>query len=75
VTKPIGITRHRRETILLFLETVGRPARTSEIRTAVHRWFPEASVYSCLGELVNEGRVKRITRERDALVAMSGEGK
>jgi hypothetical protein len=31
----MGITRHTRRMIILFLATIGRPARTSEIRAAV----------------------------------------
>jgi hypothetical protein len=56
--------------ILLFLETIGRPARTSEIRRAVVSVSPECAVplYGCLGELLTAGRLKRITTERDALI-------
>jgi hypothetical protein len=76
-TKPIGITRHTSALILLFLETVGRPVRTSEIREAITRVSPESAVpiYGCLGELMTAGRVKRITTERDALIAVRGEVK
>jgi hypothetical protein len=35
VTKPIGKMAHTRGLILMFLQTRGRPARTSEIRQAV----------------------------------------
>ena len=35
VTKPIGKMQHTRGLVLLFLQTLGRPARTSEIRHAV----------------------------------------
>jgi hypothetical protein len=59
VTKPIGITLHTQRLILMFLATVGRPARTSEVRTAVVRCAPEsaAPIYGCLGDLVTAGAV------------------
>jgi hypothetical protein len=63
--------------ILLFLETIGRPARTSEIREAITRVSPESAVpiYGCLGELLTDGRVKKLTHERDALITPNGERK
>jgi hypothetical protein len=66
-TKHIGKMEHTKQLILLFLETVSRPARCSEIREAICRQFPEAPVYGSLGELNNDGRVRRITMERNAL--------
>jgi hypothetical protein len=50
----------------------GRPARTSEIREAVVRCSPESEkpIYGCLGELITAGQVKRVSTERDALIAI-----
>jgi hypothetical protein len=75
VSKPIGVTLHTRRLILLFLATIGRPARTSELRAAVVRWSPEsaAPLYGCLGDLQTAGHVKRITMERDALLTLRKE--
>jgi hypothetical protein len=70
VRHPIGKLQHTRGLILLFLDTVGRPARTSEIRRAVLRWFPEAAVYGSMVELQCSGHIKRLTHERDALFAL-----
>jgi hypothetical protein len=74
VTKPIGITRHTAELILLYLATIDRPARTSEVRRAVTAICPEAAdpIYGCLGDLQAAGRVKRLTMERDALLTIGG---
>jgi hypothetical protein len=70
VTKPISRMEHTKQMILLYLETVGRAARTSEIREAVTRVSPESAVpiYGCLGDLMAAGMVKKITFERDALI-------
>ena len=72
LNKPIGITSHTQRLILLYLATIGRPARTSEIREAVVRCSPESEkpIYGCLGELITAGQVKRVTTERDALIAI-----
>jgi hypothetical protein len=67
VKYPISKMQHTAQLILLFLDTVGRPARTSEIRKAVCARYPEAQIYSSLGELHCAGQVKRISNERDAL--------
>ena len=63
-----------RRLILLHLATIGRPARTSEVRAAVVKYSPEsaAPLYSALGELQTAGLVKRLTMERDALLALAG---
>jgi hypothetical protein len=70
VTKPIGGLELTKRMIMLDLETVGRTARTSEIREAVTRVSPESAVpiYGCLGDLMVAGMVKKITFERDALM-------
>jgi hypothetical protein len=72
VTKPIGLTRHTSELVLLFLSTIGRPARTSEVRRAIVAISPDSAspIYGALGDLVTAGRVKRLTHERDALLAI-----
>jgi hypothetical protein len=72
ITKPLGITQHTCRMIMLYLATVGRPARTSEIRAAIVEQSPESAtpIYGCLGELLTAGRVKRLTTERDALIAL-----
>jgi hypothetical protein len=69
VTKLMGVTRHT-SMILLYLEAVRRPARTSEIREAVVKYSPEAAVpiYGCLGDLLTASRIRRLSRERDVLV-------
>lgn len=72
VTKPIGKMEHTKQMILLFLDTVSRPATCSEIRKAICRRFPEAPVYGSLGELNTAGTVQRITMERDALYTIRG---
>jgi hypothetical protein len=61
-----------RQLILLFLKTVGRPARTSEIRKAVLEQYPEAAIYSCISEMQANGQIKRLTFERDALFVLGG---
>ena len=68
----IGVSKlqHTRGLILLFLDTIGRPARTSEIRKVVLRWFPEAAVYGGMLELQCSGQIKRLSHERDALFAI-----
>jgi hypothetical protein len=72
VTKPIGITRHTSELVLLYLATIGRPARTSEVRQAVIKYSPDSAspIYGCIGDLHTAGRIKRITCERDALLEL-----
>jgi hypothetical protein len=70
VRHPISKLQHTRGLILLFLDTIGRPARTSEIRKAVLRWCPEAAVYGGMVELQCEGHIKRLSHERDALFAI-----
>jgi hypothetical protein len=72
VTKPIGKMQHTRGLILMFLQTRGRPARTSEIRQAVLQFYPEAAVYGCIGELQAAGEIKRLSFERDALFVLRG---
>jgi hypothetical protein len=72
VTKPIGKMAHTRGLILMFLQTRGRPARTSEIRQAVLAQYPEAAIYGCIGELHAAGEIKRLSFERDALFALRG---
>jgi hypothetical protein len=67
VTKPIGKMAYTRGLILMFLQTRGRPARTSEIRKAVLQCYPEAADYGCIGELQAAGEIRRLTCERDAL--------
>jgi hypothetical protein len=73
VTKPIGITRHTSELILLYLATIGRPARTSEVRQAIVKHSPDSAtpLYGCLGDLLTAGRVKRLATERDALLILN----
>jgi hypothetical protein len=73
ITKPIGKMAHTRGLILMFLQTRGRPARTSEIRQAVLAQYPEAAIYGTLGELQASGEIKRLSFERDALFALRGE--
>jgi len=63
----IGKLQHTRGLILVFLDTIGRPARTSEIVRAVLKFYPEAAVYGSMTELQCTGRIKRMTHERDAL--------
>jgi len=70
VRHPISKLQHTRGLILLFLDTIGRPARTSEIRKAVTKWCPEATVYGGMLELQCAGHIKRLTHERDALCAI-----
>lgn len=70
VKHPIGKLQHTRGLILVFLDTVGRPARTSEINKAVLCWYPEAAVYAAMCELHCAGRIKKLTHERDALFAI-----
>jgi hypothetical protein len=62
--------------ILLYLEAVRRPARTSEVRKAVVKYSPEAAVpiYGCLRDLLTAGRIRKISQERDTLVAFSVAG-
>lgn len=74
VLKPIGVTNMTTRMILLYLSTIKRPARTSEIRAAVVQHSPESAnaLYGCLQELQAVGMVKRLTFERDALMT-SGE--
>jgi hypothetical protein len=69
VAKSIGLTQHTRRLIMLYLDTIGRPARTSEIRAAIVRQSPESAspIYGCLGDLQTAGHVTRLTMERDAL--------
>jgi hypothetical protein len=67
VQHPIGKLQYTRGLILLFLDTVGRPARTSEIARAVLKQYPEAAVYAAQTELLCSGHIKRLTHERDAL--------
>jgi hypothetical protein len=71
-SRPIGATQHTCQMILMSLKTIGRPARTSEIRRAVVSVSPKCAVplYGCLGELLTAGRLKRITTERDALITV-----
>jgi hypothetical protein len=58
--------------ILLFLDAIARPARTSEIRAAVLRHSPASTtpIYGCLGDLITDGRLQRISTERDALITV-----
>jgi hypothetical protein len=72
VTKPIGKMAHTRA-LILFLQTRGRPARTSEIRQAVLAQYPEAAIYGCIGDMQTAGEIKRLSFERDALFALRGE--
>jgi hypothetical protein len=57
ITKPMGVTRDTSQMILLYLEAVKRPARTSEVRKAVVKYSPEAAapIYGCLGDLMQRG--------------------
>jgi hypothetical protein len=74
VTKPIGMTQHTCQMIMLYLATIGRPARTSEIRKAVVEHSPASTtpIYGCLGDLQTAGEIRRLTHERDALFALRG---
>jgi hypothetical protein len=72
VTRPIGKMAHTRGLILMFLQTRGRPARTSEIRKAVLQFYPAAPVYGALGDMQTAGQIKRLTFERDALFVLGG---
>jgi hypothetical protein len=72
VRHPIGKLQHTRGLILLFLDTVGRPARTSEIARAVLKQYPQAAVYGAMVELQCTGHIKRLSHERDALFALRG---
>jgi hypothetical protein len=58
-----GKMARTRQLILLFLKTVGRPARTSEIRKAVLEQYPEAAIYSCISDMQANGQTKRLTFE------------
>jgi hypothetical protein len=73
VSKPIGLSRHTADLILLYLTAINRPARTSEVRQAVVNICPESAspIYGCLGDLLTAGRVNRLTVERDALLTLS----
>jgi hypothetical protein len=75
VMRPIGKLAHTCGLILVFLDTIGRPARTSEIARAVVKWYPEAAVYAGVVELHCAGRIKRVTHERDALYVLKRERK
>jgi hypothetical protein len=72
VTKPIGKMAYTRGLILMFLQTRGRPARTSEIRQAVLQVYGEAPVYGAMGELQCAGEIRRLSFERDALFVLGG---
>ena len=64
VTKVIGKMAHTKGLILVFLDTLGRPARTSEISAAVLRRYPDACVYTAMNDM--QGReIERLTHERD----------
>jgi hypothetical protein len=67
VIHPIGKLAHTRGLILVFLDTIGRPARTSEITKAVIRRYPEACMSAGMTELHCSGHIRRVTHERDAL--------
>jgi hypothetical protein len=54
----------------MFLQTLGRPARTSEIRHTVLQLYPQAAVYGCIGELQAAGEIRRLSCERDALYGL-----
>jgi hypothetical protein len=71
VTKPIGKTAHTHALILLYLDTLGRAARTSEIRAAVTRRYPEGSIYGAIGDLQTASFIKRLTFERDAIFVVT----
>ena len=70
VTKPISKMAYTRGLILMFLQTRGRPARTSEIRQAVLQCYAEAAVYGCIGFSGNLPVLKAepvdLSRYRDA---------
>lgn len=70
--RPFGITRHTSQMIMLYMETVRRPVRTSELRQAVTKASPETitPIYGCLGDLITAGKLRRVTRERDALLQL-----
>jgi hypothetical protein len=70
VTKPIGKMAHTRGLILMFLPTLGRPARTSEIRQAVLAQYPEAAIYGAISDMQTAGEIKRLSFERNALFAL-----
>jgi hypothetical protein len=72
VSKPIGVTAHTSRLIMLYLATIGRPARTSEVRAAIVKYSPEsaAPIYGCLDDLQTAGHIKRLTTERDALFTL-----
>ena len=72
MSQPINKMARTRHLILLFLKTVGRPVRTSEIRKFVVAQYPEAAVYGSMGELQCAGEIKRLTCERDALFVLGG---
>jgi hypothetical protein len=59
-----------RRLIVFYLAAIGKPARTSEIRQAILRAFPEATIYGAINELQCEGRITKLSHERDARFAI-----
>ena len=70
VIKVIGKMQHTRGLILVYLETLGKPARTSEISKIVLKHYPEAAVYTAMNDMQADGDIKRLTFERDGLFAL-----
>jgi hypothetical protein len=73
ISKPIGLSRHTAELILMYLTTIDRPGARQRGAPGVVNICPESAspIYGCLGDLLTAGRVKRLTVERDALLTLS----
>jgi hypothetical protein len=71
-TAALSISRLQltRRLIVFYLAAIGKPARTSEIRQAILRAFPEATIYGAMNELQCEGHIRKLSHERDALFAI-----
>jgi hypothetical protein len=69
VIKIVGKMAHTKGMILVFLDTLGRPARTSEITAAIMKRYPEACVSAAMNDM--QGReIERLTFERDGKFAL-----
>ena len=70
VIKVIGKMAHTKGLILMYLDMLGRPARTSEITAAVTKHYPDACIYAAMNDM--QGReIKRLTFERDGKFALA----
>jgi hypothetical protein len=69
VIKVIGKMAHTKGLILMYLDILGRPARTSEIAAAVMKRYPDACVYAAMNDM--QGcEIKRVSYERDGLFSL-----